>query len=74
MGRGRLLFRRVDETVDTDDRLFARLFAQRGFVGEVGDVPLKPAFGNQADGSASLIDLFEDSEDPILVLGRQPSI
>ena len=61
----------LDEAVDADHRLFARLLAQRGLVGEVGDVLLEPALLDQLDGAAALLDLAQDLEDLLLVVGGQ---
>ena len=57
--------------VDADDRLLARLLPERRLIGEIGDVLLEPAFLDQLDRAAALIDLPQDLENALLVFVGQ---
>ncbi len=61
----------VDKAVDADDGLVAGLLAQRGLVGKVGDVPLEPAILNELERATALLDLIENLENALFVVGRQ---
>jgi len=65
--------RAVDHAIHPDDGFLSRLFAQRRFVREVGNLLLKPAFCKQVERAAAVFDIFEDSEDAPFVFGHEPS-
>ena len=73
MGFDLVLFLVDDELVDADHRLVAALLAQRGLVGEIGDLFLEPAFLDQLDRAAIGVDIVEDFENALLVFVGEDS-